>query len=96
MHEQDLKIKNSGKNDFIMPITFRKVVLHSFVLTKSLKFSALLVFLTDKKQNGCQKSNLKKDWKHNISQIGGPDQTEYVVKSPPPPRKFFRHKRSYS
>ena len=44
------KEQNSGKNDFSMPITFRKVVLH--------------IFFWHKKQNGRQKGNFEKKLKH--------------------------------
>ena len=93
MHEQYFKIKNSGRNEFSMPITGRKVVLHNHLfLTNGANVLVILVFLTDKKQNGHQKGNFvkKEIWKHIISQIRDPYETEYVIKlllPPPPPKK---------
>ena len=41
-------------------------------LTNSSQVSTILVYLTDKKQNGHQKDNFEKKWKHNIYQIRVP------------------------
>ena len=59
MHKQYLNIKNRGTNEFSMQIKVRKVENASFS-DKYANVSVILVFVTDKNQNGYQKGNFQK------------------------------------